>query len=238
MRLNAKQVASASDVAIEELMAKHALRPIGVSATVLDVITRIEALIGDGTLSPGERLVEADLCNLLDASRGPVREALRVLAGDGVIELVVNRGARVRRLRNKEIYDRSIAVSAIYCAGIEQFVIQEQKLFDPGMALLRHLAKKIHALGADSRPLSFIDLISQYHVVINHFSGNEYLNTMVARMHVRHFQKQLSIVMNPYFLKNSGARYRDITEAIAERNAPKAIKLTRSIEEVIAEEMN
>jgi DNA-binding GntR family transcriptional regulator len=58
----------------------------------------IQKAIRSGQLVPGQRLIEADLAAEYGVKRGPVRDALRFLAGDGIIELVPQRGARVRKL--------------------------------------------------------------------------------------------------------------------------------------------
>lgn len=225
------------EASINDLTQKHFARSIGASAVVQDVIARIDVLVGQGTLAPGERVVEPDLCKLLGEGRGPVREALRILAGDGVIELVPNRGARVRRLSNDELRDRSMVLSALYCLGVEQFTQQTGDTFDSGMAMLRYLSNKIQGMDESSHPLSFMALITQYHIVVNHHSGNGDLGHSVSRLHVHHFQRQLAAAMNLRFLVDSGRRYRDITEAIANRDAAQAIKLTRAVEVSIATQL-
>jgi len=48
-----------------------------------------------GALAPGDRLGEAELAEELGMSRTPVREALRILSGEGLVEIEANRGARV-----------------------------------------------------------------------------------------------------------------------------------------------
>ena len=48
-----------------------------------------------GRLSPGQKIVEEDLCASLGISRGPVREALRLLTQQGLVEHLPRRGARV-----------------------------------------------------------------------------------------------------------------------------------------------
>ncbi len=62
------------------------------------IADRLSASIKDGRFAPGQRLVEAELTIELGSSRGPVREALRKLEADGLVELVPNKGAMVRRL--------------------------------------------------------------------------------------------------------------------------------------------
>src|SRR5690606_31825359 len=65
----------------------------------------IRDAVEDGRLAPGHRLVEADLTRDYQVSRGAVREALRLLAVERIVDLVPNRGAVVRRMTPKEILD-------------------------------------------------------------------------------------------------------------------------------------
>lgn len=58
-----------------------------------------------GRYVPGQRLVEADLTTELKLSRGPIREALKLLAAEGIIELHRHRGAYLRQLRRREVTD-------------------------------------------------------------------------------------------------------------------------------------
>lgn len=55
----------------------------------------IRELIVNGELAPGTKIPEKELCTLFDVSRTPLREALKVLATDGLLTLEPNRGARV-----------------------------------------------------------------------------------------------------------------------------------------------
>jgi DNA-binding GntR family transcriptional regulator len=62
------------------------------------VVDRVRDLIVEGALAPGERLNERLLCERLGVSRTPLREALKVLAAEGLVELMPNRGAAVAPL--------------------------------------------------------------------------------------------------------------------------------------------
>jgi DNA-binding GntR family transcriptional regulator len=59
------------------------------------VATTLREQILDGQLEAGRRLVEADLVELVGAARHTVRAALRALAGEGLVDITPNRGARV-----------------------------------------------------------------------------------------------------------------------------------------------
>ena len=70
-----------------------------------EVVTRIRDLIIEGTLAPGARIHEGQLCQELGVSRTPLREALKFLASEGLIELVAARGAVVRKFTFKDVRD-------------------------------------------------------------------------------------------------------------------------------------
>ena len=67
-------------------------QPLRVRSVVGLAYDAIRELIVGGTLAPGTRLGQAELADQLGISRGSVREALRRLAGDGLVEFEVNRG--------------------------------------------------------------------------------------------------------------------------------------------------
>lgn len=65
----------------------------------------IRAWIVEGRLRPGERLIEAKIAAELKLSRTPVREAVRMLAADGLVVTERNRGAVVRSLDRDDVLD-------------------------------------------------------------------------------------------------------------------------------------
>lgn len=72
------------------------LTPLIQESTPDAVADRLREAIIDGRLRPGERLIETELADSFAISRGPIREALRMLGAEGLIELRRNRGAVVR----------------------------------------------------------------------------------------------------------------------------------------------
>ncbi|MEU4836367.1 winged helix-turn-helix domain-containing protein, partial [Streptosporangium sp. NPDC023615] len=61
----------------------------------MSVVDDLRGLILAGQYVPGDRLGEAELAETLGVSRTPVREALRRLQAEGLVEIAANRGARV-----------------------------------------------------------------------------------------------------------------------------------------------
>jgi DNA-binding GntR family transcriptional regulator len=70
-----------------------------------DVVARVRHLLLEGAIPPGTRVPERELCESFGISRTPLREALKVLAAEGLIVLLPNRGARAARLTHKDVRD-------------------------------------------------------------------------------------------------------------------------------------
>ncbi|MFA7895258.1 GntR family transcriptional regulator [Pseudomonas putida] len=80
------------------------------------VVEHLRGFITEGVLAPGKKLNERELCDTLGISRTPLREALKVLAMEGLIEISPNRGASVSRMSEEEIRETFELMS-----GIEAF---------------------------------------------------------------------------------------------------------------------
>src|SRR6476661_8951314 len=66
---------------------------------------RLRQLIVDGTLAPGQRIFESDLAEQLGVSRTPLREALRQLETEGLVQMHARRGAMIARLSAAEMHE-------------------------------------------------------------------------------------------------------------------------------------
>lgn len=69
------------------------------------VVEHIRNFIVEGVLAPGMKLNEREICETLGISRTPLREALKVLAAEGLIDIEPNRGASVSKLSGTEIWE-------------------------------------------------------------------------------------------------------------------------------------
>lgn len=68
-----------------------------------EVAERLRALIQSGELEPRARVNELELAERFGTSRTPMREAIKILAAEGLLELLPNRGARVAIISSEEI---------------------------------------------------------------------------------------------------------------------------------------
>ena len=81
-------------------------------------------MIVQGRLAAGEWINESELCQQLQISRTPLREALKVLAAEGLVELVPRRGARVARLSIREIVDLFEALGRVEGIAAEMAAVR------------------------------------------------------------------------------------------------------------------
>ena len=68
-----------------------------------EILAGLRRYLVEGNLSDGGRIPERMLCEAMGVSRTPLREALKVLAAEGLVELLPNRGARVRAYDENDI---------------------------------------------------------------------------------------------------------------------------------------
>lgn len=76
----------------------------GASGSLHDeILTSLRRYLVEGSLADGARIPERLLCETMGVSRTPLREALKVLAAEGLVELLPNRGARVRAFSENDV---------------------------------------------------------------------------------------------------------------------------------------
>jgi DNA-binding GntR family transcriptional regulator len=68
-----------------------------------EILGRLRDYLVEGNIPDGNRIPERQLCEMLGISRTPLREALKVLASEGLVDLLPNRGARVRPLSEQDL---------------------------------------------------------------------------------------------------------------------------------------
>lgn len=78
-----------------------------------EILVHLRGYVVGDSLKDGERIPERELCERLGVSRTPLREALKVLASEGLVDLLPNRGARVRTPSNSEVREVFEAMSGL-----------------------------------------------------------------------------------------------------------------------------
>lgn len=83
------------------------------------VIDKLRRLIANGDIPAGERINELQIAATFGVSRTPIREAVKLLASEGLLELLPGRGARVRRLAREEILEQFDVIGALERHAVE-----------------------------------------------------------------------------------------------------------------------
>ena len=147
--------------------------------------TIVQSLLGDmfrGRLAAGEHLVTQRLAERFGVSHTPVREALITLAGIGLVELLPNRGAKVRRVSEREIREVCEVRRVLECEATRRAC---GRLDD---AELAHLEVELTALTGigGSGETGFIEqarvIDSRLHDLIAAGCGNAFLANELTRL--------------------------------------------------------
>ena len=77
--------------------------PIGRTALAVEITNRLRQMILEGVMQPGEKINEKALTTQFGVSRTPLREALKVLAAEGLLDLIPHRGAVITRQSEAEV---------------------------------------------------------------------------------------------------------------------------------------
>jgi DNA-binding GntR family transcriptional regulator len=103
-----------------------------IRATTLhqEIVSRIRKMVQKGTLVRGQKVNEKDLCESMGVSRTPVREALRQLTSEGLIQLIPHKGAFVSQPCIEEISDLFEVMSVLEgtCARLAATHMKERDL--------------------------------------------------------------------------------------------------------------
>jgi DNA-binding GntR family transcriptional regulator len=180
-----------------------------------EVLSKLRAMILRGELAPGERVQERALCEELGISRTPLREALKVLAASGLVELWPSRGARIAPLRADEVAQTFdvIAVLEREAGGLAAVRLDAARIDE----LCRlHEAMLAHARVHDSESLLRLDL--QIHRTLVEVAGNRMLAAVHEGLAIRVERARFIVSTDPERLRRSMQEHEVILEAILARD--------------------
>ena len=143
-----------------------------------DAAASIRTAILTGQLKPGERLVEATVARQLNVSRGPVREALKLLGAEGLVQDEPRRGAFVLSLTTldvREIYDLRAALEARAAKRVTEAAKPAS------LRALRKAYTDMQKLAEKGDVTTFARADLKFHETICALSGNERLLAMFLR---------------------------------------------------------
>ncbi|NLJ41031.1 MAG: GntR family transcriptional regulator [Clostridiales bacterium] len=140
----------------------------------------IKDQICQGIYNPGEWLQEKELANKFKISRSPVREALRQLASDGLVEVVPHKGVFVKEVTAKDIEDIFDIRMLLESYAIEK---APKKLDDEKILLLQNCVDSLVTTHREDNLALYIEYDTILHNMLIDISGNEILKTTYERIH-------------------------------------------------------
>lgn len=141
------------------------------------VVTRLRAMIQDGELAPGEQIVETSLSAMFGISRTPMREALKVLASEGLVELRPRRTPVVATVDASEI----MAIFEVM-EGLEALAGRRaaENATPEDMAALWSKHAELVACQAHGDKIGYMARNNEFHDMIVQLAGNSVLAATYA----------------------------------------------------------
>ncbi|KNZ69215.1 GntR family transcriptional regulator [Thermincola ferriacetica] len=180
-----------------------------------------EAII-NGTLEPGERLMEIQLAEEMGVSRTPVREAIRKLELEGFVVMVPRKGAYVAGLSMKDIADVFEIRTALesLAAGLAAERITEEELENLERLLVK-IGECVQANDLDK----LIEVDTEFHDVLFKATRNERLVQIISNLREQIQRFRTTSLASPGRMKYALEEHKKIVEAVSERNVELAQKL-------------
>ncbi len=186
------------------------------------IVEELKRAIQDGDLKPGERINEAELASQMGTSRGPIREAIRMLTGMGLVTPVPNRGVFVRQVSIPEmieIYDMRALIFGYACERATEFMTAAR------LKTLQSLMAQMESAARAGRGAQYYEINLRFHRTVLEFSNNKR-----AAAAYESCVKELHLFRRPAFayaakMTRSNEEHRAILEAMASGTGALARKI-------------
>lgn len=175
--------------------------------------------IMNGRFKPGERLIERELCEMLDVSRPSLREALRKLEAEKLIRIVLHRGPVVASISAKEASDL-YAIRAL----MESYAVYEftRLANDAAIGQLGQAVEDLHTAAESRDRKELLAAKSRFYDVILGGCGNELIREMLLSLLSRINLLRSTSFSRDDRLPESLKEIDQMFELIKARNAPAA----------------
>lgn len=185
------------------------------SALHAAVAARLKAMIIEGVLVPGARLNERVLCEQLDVSRTPLREAFKLLSGVGLIELQQNRGAVVARLALEDIDATFTVIASLEGLAGE---LAAQHITDSELTEIRALQFEMLASHARRDLPGYFSANMRIHACLSSAAKNPVLAETFERLNTRIFATRYRSNLTPERWDQAVAEHAEMLKCLEARD--------------------
>jgi DNA-binding GntR family transcriptional regulator/TRAP-type C4-dicarboxylate transport system substrate-binding protein len=198
--------------------------PIASASLAQQVADRLRQEIHDGALRPGDRLDEQELADRLGVSRTPVREALRRLAAQGLVEERARRGCFVASLTVQDLQD----IFPIM-ARLEGWVAHQVAARADAAALagLEALHERLERLASAEDTSRYWDTNYDFHVAMQAIAGNRWLQELLGGLRGKLSLARHRSLKLPGRIHASLAEHRALMRALRRRRPEEAEAVMR-----------
>ncbi|WP_337269606.1 GntR family transcriptional regulator [Oryzifoliimicrobium ureilyticus] len=180
------------------------------------VVDKLREMVSRGDLPAGERLNEVALAQALGVSRTPMREAVKLLASEGLLELLPGRGARVRQYSAEELMDVFDVLGALERHAIE---IAVSRMKPKALAAIERLHIQMGEAYAKRNKKAYFKANQKLHGLIVELAGNPQLAATHMTLTKQSVHNRHETLMSEQRWKESVAEHQAIFDAIVAKNA-------------------
>jgi DNA-binding GntR family transcriptional regulator len=185
--------------------------------------TLLSAIV-TGSLAPGERIRDAELAEQLQTSRMPVREALKRLEAEGLVETVPNRETRVAPIRAERAAQAFPVIAALHALGTRLGV---PALSTDGDDRMRSLDRDRARALKRGDVIAAIELDDAFHAVLLEAAGNDELIRALERL-MPQIRRLDALHFTELTRRDSAADHAEILDACRRRDADAAARLVEA----------
>ena len=183
----------------------------------------LRTLIDDGALLPGTRVPERELCERFQVSRTPLRECLKVLAAEGLVTLLPNRGARIATLGDEHLLHLFEVIAALEAEGGR---LACQRITPDATAEIQAMHHQMHAHFLRGELREYFTLNQAIHEAILRAAGNPVLSATHASLAQRITRaRYLSNRIHPDRWRAAMDEHAAILDALLDRDGPRLGRL-------------
>lgn len=175
----------------------------------------VEALRGAiqrGEMVPGQRLIDAELVELLGVSRASVRAAIDDLATEGLVERIHNRGARVRTVRLEQ------AVEILECRKALEALIAEraaERADDDDVARLRAHGELLGQAVHEGKLAKYSTLNHELHAMLAAIADHHTATDLIGRLNTQIVRHQYQLARRQGWPNETVGQHLAIIDAVA-----------------------
>jgi DNA-binding GntR family transcriptional regulator len=146
------------------------------------VAQRLRQMLVENRIAPGAKLNERELCEQLQVSRTPLREAIKMLAAEGLVELVPNRGAIAVALTEADVVNTFEVMAGLEAMSGE---LAAQRITDEELAEIQALHYEMLAAYTRGDLSAYYSLNARIHRAINAAARNPVLTATYNQVNAR-----------------------------------------------------